>query len=220
MAQSFQTSEAVMDLSFARFATYGDNSNFFNLSPVNCNCVKGEDLYTKMARAFYDIGMAPNNVPAWRDITDISILQSLKSKFTSTEHNSEQGIAFSVPTKEERVAVPVAVKRITINFASGVFSLNDEAKYIIDRDFGNIAKSFAGYRVRVEGNTDDVGNKQSNMLLSKKRAQSVANYLVTTYSFDSNRFIIVGNGPDKPVSSNDTPEGKASNRRTDFELVK
>lgn len=219
MATNFNVPEAVMDLSFARFATYGDNVNFFNLSPVNCKCVKGEDLYTKMARAFNEIGMAPSNVPAWRDITDISIIQALTAKFNGPEHNPEVEISFSTPTLEEKKAEPVAVKRITINFATGAYALNDESKYIIDRDFSNVAKSFAGYRVRIEGNTDDVGNRQSNMVLSRRRAQAVADYLVSTYSFDSNRFMIVGNGPDKPVASNNTPEGKAANRRTDFELV-
>jgi len=34
-----------------------------------------------------------------------------------------------------------------------------------------------------------------------------------------NRFVIVGNGPDKPVASNNTEAGKAKNRRTDFELI-
>lgn len=219
MAQCFQTNEAVMDLSFARFATYGDNINFFNLSPVNCKCVKGEDLYTKMGKAFNKIGLAPNEIPAWRDITDITILQSLKSKFDGPEHNAEQDISFTAATAQEKTAAPVAVKRLTINFATGVFELNDESKYIIDKDFSNVAKSFAGYRVRIEGNTDNVGNLQSNLSLSRKRAESVKNYLVNTYSFDSNRFIIVGNGPNKPIASNDTPEGKAANRRTDFELV-
>jgi len=219
MAQSFNVPEAVMDLSFARFATYGDNINFFNLSPVNCKCVKGEDLYSKMARAFNEIGLAPSNVPAWRDISDISIIQSLSGKFNGPEHNGEQDITFAAPTPAEKIAAPVAVKRITINFPTGAFALNDEAKYIIDRDFSNVAKSFAGYRVRIEGNTDSIGSRQMNVNLSRKRAQSVADFLVTTYSFDSNRFIIIGNGPDSPVASNNTPEGRAANRRTDFELV-
>jgi NitT/TauT family transport system substrate-binding protein len=219
MAQCFSTNEAVMDLSNARFATYGDNVNFFNLSPVDCKCVKGEDLYTKMAKAFYKIGFAPKDVPAWRDISDITILQSLKSKFDGPQHNAEDEITFTMPTKQEKIAAPVAVKRITINFATAVYKLSDDAKYTIDKDFANVAKAFAGYRVRIEGNTDNVGNPESNMSLSRKRAQSVANYLVSTYSFNPNRFIIIGNGQDKPVASNDTPEGKSENRRTDFELV-
>jgi len=47
----------------------------------------------------------------------------------------------------------------------------------------------------------------------------VADYLVSKYGFDSHRFVVVGNGPRKPVASNDTESGRARNRRTDFELL-
>ena len=57
------------------------------------------------------------------------------------------------------------------------------------------------------------------MELSRKRAQAVADYLATEYKMDRNRFVIVGNGPDKPVADNNTPEGKSKNRRTEFDLL-
>ena len=60
------------------------------------------------------------------------------------------------------------------------------------------------------------------MTLSQKRAQSVAEYLQKTYGMDANRFVIVGNGPDKPVpgcETNATSECKAKNRRTEFQLI-
>ena len=58
-----------------------------------------------------------------------------------------------------------------------------------------------------------------NQELSLKRAKAVADFLAQEYKFDKNRFVAVGNGPSKPVASNDTAEGKAKNRRTDFELI-
>ena len=86
-------------------------------------------------------------------------------------------------------------------------------------EFSTIAKRFAGFRVRVEGNTDNVGAPDMNRRLSMKRAKAVADYLAGTYSFDPNRFVYVGNGQDSPVASNDTETGRAQNRRTDFELI-
>ena len=73
----------------------------------------------------------------------------------------------------------------------------------------------------IDGNgyTVDGGSADMNRDLSKKRAKSVADYLVKTYNFDPNRFIIVGNGPDKPVATNSTEEGRAANRRTEFQLL-
>ncbi len=224
MATSFNVPEAVMNLDNARFTTYGDNVNFFNLQPTQCKCVKGEDLYTKMAMAFNAIGLAPDNVPAWRTITDISILQSLAGEFTEGSDAAEEGTTFTAPAtvqekKQLETAPAVATKRITINFVTGSASVTDEARYIIDRDFTPIAKSFAGFRIRIEGNTDNTGSATGNKALSKRRAQAVADYLSNTYNFDPNRFIIVGNGQDSPVADNNTDEGRAKNRRTDFELI-
>ena len=219
MAKYFNVPEAVMNLDNARFCTYGDNDNFFNLSPTQCKCVKGEDLYTKMAQAFYKIGLAPKDVPTWRNITDISILTAMKGQFTGINDDAEAGTTFSKPTEAMKSVPAIATKRITINFASGSHTLSDDAKYIIDRDFSTIAKRFAGFRVRVEGNTDNVGAPDMNRRLSMKRAKAVADYLAGTYSFDPNRFVYVGNGQDSPVASNDTETGRAQNRRTDFELI-
>jgi len=83
-----------------------------------------------------------------------------------------------------------------------------------------IAKAFANARIRIEGNTGNVGSRASNITLSQKRAEGVRDYLVSEHSMLRNRFIVTGNGPDKPVASNDTETGRAKNRRTDFELVR
>jgi NitT/TauT family transport system substrate-binding protein len=224
MATCFNVPEAVMNLDNARFTTYGDNVNFFNLMPTQCKCVKGEDLYTKMAVAFNKIGLAPDNVPPWRQITDISILQSLASDFTMAGDAAEEGTTFEAPKtaaeKRELQSKPaIATKRITINFAINSAEVTDDARYIIDRDFSSIAKGFAGSRIRIEGNTDNTGSMETNKALSRRRAQAVANYLASTYNFDANRFVVVGNGQDSPIADNATEEGRAKNRRTDFEII-
>ena len=73
-------------------------------------------------------------------------------------------------------------------------------------------------RVRIAGNTDNVGNRDLNMKLSQARAEAVARFLVGK-GFERNKFAVVGNGPDKPVASNESEDGRAKNRRTDFEVI-
>jgi NitT/TauT family transport system substrate-binding protein len=100
--------------------------------------------------------------------------------------------------------------------------LSENAKTIIDLQFADVARSFATMRVRIEGNTDNVGRREMNMELSRKRAQSVADYLQQTYGMDRNRFVIVGNGPDKPMAGcegNASEDCRAKNRRTEFQLI-
>lgn len=126
---------------------------------------------------------------------------------------------FSKLTVQEINAPAFASKSVSIVFPTGSFLIDDNAKYIIDRDVVPTLKAFGSARVRIEGNTDNVGGHQGNVILSGKRAHSATVYLTQQYGFDVNRFIEVGNGPDKPIGDNSTEVGKAQNRRTEFQLL-
>ena len=70
----------------------------------------------------------------------------------------------------------------------------------------------------IEGNTDSSGTRELNASLSKQRAEAVKGYLVEKYHFPGQRMRTFGNGPDKPVDDNSTPEGREKNRRTDIKV--
>ena len=134
-------------------------------------------------------------------------------------HEPEGQIKFTPASVKDEKAQAVATKPVIINFSTGSSTLTSEMKATIENQLGQLSVEFAGMKVRIEGNTDNTGSAGLNRELSYKRAKSVADYLVKTYNFDSNRFIIVGNGPDKPVADNKTEAGKAANRRTEFQLL-
>lgn len=73
-------------------------------------------------------------------------------------------------------------------------------------------------KIIVVGHTDNVGTFASNMTLSKARAESIKNYLITTGKIEASRLMSEGVGPLCPVSTNSTDEGKKLNRRV--EIVK
>ena len=203
------------------WTSHGDNLNFFGMNP-QYKGQKGEDLYTKMSKNFVMMKVAETEAPPWRTAIWTAAIQAASEKLTGSDYAAEPSKTFAVPTAEEKTAPAVASKPVSINFASGKFTLDENSKTIIDLQFSDIARSFANSRVRIEGNTDNVGTKQMNLDLSQKRAQAVANYLATEYGIDKNRFIIIGNGPDKPVAGceqNQNEDCKAKNRRTDFQLV-
>jgi NitT/TauT family transport system substrate-binding protein len=132
--------------------------------------------------------------------------------------DAEGGVKFSPVTAEVKQKAAISNKEVTINFPTNSSTLTDDSKYTIDKEFVNLAKTFANARIRIEGNTDAVGNGDYNKTLSFKRAQAVANYLVNEYHFDANRFIVIGNGMTKAV--NDGISGaNETYRRTDFKLV-
>ena len=73
--------------------------------------------------------------------------------------------------------------------------------------------------MKVSGNTDNTGSRQANIELSKRRAQAVVSYLIEKYGYERNKFVVEGNGPDLPIADNSTDDGRAKNRRTDFEII-
>ena len=72
--------------------------------------------------------------------------------------------------------------------------------------------------IELSGHTDNVGNDEYNLNLSQRRADAVRAYL-TSRGVDKSRVSAVGYGDRKPVDSNDTIEGRANNRRTEFEIT-
>lgn len=201
----------------ARLCTYGDNVNFFNINGTYKG-VSGEELYSNMSMTYANAGVIKNsNTPSWRTITYPSIIKRIS--LNGQNDLAEGDIKFSPVTEQEKTVTAFSDKKVTISFVTGSSVLDDNAKYIIDKEFADIAKGFSGAKIRIEGNTDNTGNRNINKTLSEKRAQAVANYLMNAHGFDNNRFIVVGNGPNKPVADNTTQEGKSKNRRTDFQLI-
>lgn len=74
----------------------------------------------------------------------------------------------------------------------------------------------SGGSFTIAGHTDNIGEKEANRLLSESRASSVRKTLVKTYGVDTNQLASIGFGQRYPVYSNETPEGRAKNRRVDI----
>ncbi len=75
-----------------------------------------------------------------------------------------------------------------------------------------VLKANPGLKVEIQGHTDNIGSATYNMKLSLRRARAVAGYLVK-HGISSSRLKVKGYGFTRPVASNDTPEGRALNRR-------
>jgi outer membrane protein OmpA-like peptidoglycan-associated protein len=73
-------------------------------------------------------------------------------------------------------------------------------------------------RLAVEGHTDNTGSADLNRRLSQQRSESVMNWLVE-HGIDKNRLEAHGYGPDKPIDTNDTQEGRTHNRRVEFKIL-
>lgn len=86
-------------------------------------------------------------------------------------------------------------------------ALNFVKSYLVEKSYVSL--------LRIEVHTDNTGSADQNQKLTEARALSVAKALVAR-GVDCKRLLPVGFGSSKPVAANDTPEGKARNRRTEF----
>ena len=101
-----------------------------------------------------------------------------------------------------------------ITFATNKYDLNNKVRAILS-EFAEYLKRNPRIVVELHGHTDNVGNDEDNLVLSENRAKSVYEYLIQM-GVDKKRLSYKGFGPFKPVADNDTQEGRALNRRTEF----
>jgi NitT/TauT family transport system substrate-binding protein len=216
----FSDEDALASINNVRLCTHGDNLNFFGKN-VDYKGITGEGLYSKMANVYAGLGFAEDPYPySWRMVANANAISA--ASLVGEEHGAEGQKIFEPATEEDKTLPAIASKPVSINFSTGQYELTINAKRLIDENFAAVAKAFANSRVRIEGNTDNVGNRAFNVDLSERRANSVAAYLEEEYGMNASRFIIVGNGPDKPVpgcESNATESCRAMNRRTEFQLI-
>jgi outer membrane protein OmpA-like peptidoglycan-associated protein len=104
-----------------------------------------------------------------------------------------------------------------ITFQTGSADLNASFFGVLN-SVALVLKEYDKTIIDVTGHTDSVGSDSTNMALSERRASSVASYLATQ-GVVSQRIATAGFGETRPVASNDTPEGRAQNRRVELTLT-
>jgi len=88
-------------------------------------------------------------------------------------------------------------------------SLEELAELLIKKD---------QWKLKIAGHTDSQGAAQTNLILSKKRSEAVRDFLVQR-GVASERLIVQYFGEEKPIDTNDTPEGRQRNRRVEMEII-
>ena len=121
------------------------------------------------------------------------------------------------------VSVTRVGDQITLNMPGNVTFATDSADisasfYPVLDSVALVLKEFQQTYVDVVGHTDSTGAREHNQHLSEQRATSVSGYLESREVLPE-RLVIRGVGPDAPIASNDTPEGRALNRRVEIILT-
>jgi outer membrane protein OmpA-like peptidoglycan-associated protein len=103
-----------------------------------------------------------------------------------------------------------------LEFESGRDVIKASSYYSLD-ELAVLMTKKKEWNIKISGHTDNVGNDNSNMQLSKERSEAVKNYLIQK-GVDESRIIALWFGESQPIESNDTNEGRQKNRRVEITL--
>ena len=126
-----------------------------------------------------------------------------------------------VQKNPERAAVLLQKSLSGVNTLEDAKGMLEDVKlpdYSENRGFFNPQGSLVNYQ-SIYQTAQNIWRKIGKISRVYPGYQTVDTRFLVSKGFDRNKFEVVGNGPDKPVASNDTDEGRAKNRRTDFEVI-
>lgn len=198
-------------LSGLKLTPYADNVQFFGITGGKAHY---ETLFDTAFVIWRKKGLVTRAVSA-KDWADPSFLQSLATKYAG-EKVVEPEVKPSGPNAKDRAIIN---KQIQVHFTPGSDQIMDGSYFVLDA-LGETMVSFGNTYLRVEGNTDSVGDASVNQQLSQRRANAVKNYLVKNFpQIQQTRFQAIGKGETNPVAPNETEAGRQLNRRTDIKVV-
>jgi outer membrane protein OmpA-like peptidoglycan-associated protein/ABC-type nitrate/sulfonate/bicarbonate transport system substrate-binding protein len=197
---------------WVKWTDLGDNVSFFGLEgkapPFDRVYNQADGIWTKYPQA---------------DIKERFVPSALRNDSIIRRIWEAEGrkAAAPAPKYEPKIAAtgtPVFTKPVTINFDPGKKGLDVESMNILNNQLVPQLEMARGMYIRVEGNTDNQGSKTRNQALSEERAQAIVDYLISR-GVERGRVTARGNGDAKPIASNKTSDGRASNRRTDILFI-
>jgi outer membrane protein OmpA-like peptidoglycan-associated protein/tetratricopeptide (TPR) repeat protein len=133
-------------------------------------------------------------------------------RFIMKGTNAQQRLTYDIPLQRLQEGTKIILKNI--QFSSGSFELLPESYIEMDKLLTLLAEN-PKLKVQIIGHTDNVGSEQDNLKLSKQRAQVVLAYF-TGKQISTERVIAKGMGAQEPIAENDSPNGRALNRRTEM----
>jgi outer membrane protein OmpA-like peptidoglycan-associated protein len=165
-----------------------------------------------MAQEMYREERLIKRVANAEESVDRRYVAALSGKFSST--STEAPVEYRPPAPG---ATPIATQRRSIYFETNSAVMSMDSRAVVD-EIGSFMRAYENTVVDIEGNSDSTGAHAYNVELSKERAESVRTYLMQKYGYPAARMRPKGNGPDNPIDTNNTPEGREKNRRTDIKV--
>lgn len=191
-----------------KLADYADNRSFMGSPGSNSDYVNIFQMAQDMYRELRIIKHTNNP----EESLDRRYMEKLSGSFSMA--SSETPIEYKSPAKG---TTPLATQHRSIYFEPNSARMSLDSRAVVD-ELASTMRAYENTVVDIEGNTDSTGSRPYNIQLSHARADAVKNYLTEKYGFPAVRLRTAGNGPDKPIETNATAEGREKNRRTDIKV--
>jgi outer membrane protein OmpA-like peptidoglycan-associated protein/tetratricopeptide (TPR) repeat protein len=140
---------------------------------------------------------------------------TLLSESINPQNNQSKDFLLNLDMDNQASCKPMVLKNVWFEFDKADLK---EASFAELNQLYDFLKECNQYNVEINGYTCNAGDEQYNIILSNRRAESVAAYLISK-GIDKSRIMTQGYGPKNPMVSNDTRDGRIKNRRVEFQLV-
>ena len=140
--------------------------------------------------------------------------------FHSENFNLPKGDGFNSVNKDialKNIAIGNNITLRNVFFDTGKWDVRSDSYPELER-LVDLLGEVTSLKIEIAGHTDNIGSESFNQSLSQRRADEVVKYLVSK-GIEKDRLSAQGYGQSKPIESNDTSEGRASNRRTEFKII-
>ncbi len=142
----------------------------------------------------------------------------IAAETVAIELNEIAGVTLSDdPLEACQMSFDLIMDANAVIFKTGSAEISRESGETLDKILAVSQTCAEPLGFEVGGHTDNTGNRAANIVLSEARAQAVANYMRDA-GFDVSRLVVKGYGPDEAKADNATAEGRAANRRIEFNV--
>jgi len=142
-----------------------------------------------------------------------SLIKEQESELSDQRSEFDSKLNEVKKAAEGKLIFEEVLKNDEAKFKFDKWDLSDEAKVMLDKFVEVLIAKDKGVYLEIQGHTDSSGEEEWNLILGKRRAEAVMEYLHKEYNIPLHRMEVISYGSDAPVGDNTTRDGRAQNRR-------
>jgi outer membrane protein OmpA-like peptidoglycan-associated protein len=148
-----------------------------------------------------------------RLVTLGSLIKEQESELSNQRTEFDGKLSEVKKVAEGKLIFQEVLKNDEAKFKFDKWDLSDEAKVALDKFVDVLIAKDKGLYLEIQGHTDSTGEAEWNLILGKRRAEAVMEYLHKKYNIPLHRMEVISYGSDAPMGDNSTRDGRAQNRR-------